>query len=70
LYLIAARISGLGDLEAFDGIEPWQRARNRAVDASRFDPGAVEAYLGTRRLVRPFSARPGRGCRIPASPWT
>lgn len=45
LYLIAARISGLGDLDAFDSIQQWQRARNRALSAARFDPGATEAYL-------------------------
>lgn len=45
LYLIAARISGLGDLDAFDGIQPWQRDRNRALAAGRFDPAAAEAYL-------------------------
>ena len=45
LYLIAARISGLGDLAALDGIRPWKRARNQALDAGRFDPGAVERYF-------------------------
>ena len=45
LYLIAARIGGLGDLEALDGIRPWKQARNRALEAGRFDPGAVERYF-------------------------
>jgi len=45
LYLIAARISGLDDLEAFDDIQSWKRARNQALHARRFDPGAAETYL-------------------------
>jgi CRISPR system Cascade subunit CasA len=45
LYLIAARISGLDDLAALDGIRPWKQARNRALDAGRFDPAAIERYF-------------------------
>ena len=45
LYLIAARISGLGDLEALDGIRPWKQARNQALAAGRFDPDATGRYF-------------------------
>jgi CRISPR system Cascade subunit CasA len=44
-YLIAARISGLGDLDAVDGLRPWKQDRTRVLAAGLFDPGAVERYF-------------------------
>ena len=68
LYLIAARIGGLGDLEALDGIRPWKQARNRALAAGRFDPGAVRGTSPGTRTGSTCSDRPGRGCKTPGSP--
>lgn len=45
LYLIASRITGLGDLDTLDGILPWKRERREAFAARRFDPRAVEKYF-------------------------
>jgi CRISPR system Cascade subunit CasA len=45
LYLIAARVTGLGDLDTVDGLRPWNQERNRVLPAGLFDPGAVERYF-------------------------
>jgi CRISPR system Cascade subunit CasA len=61
LYLITARIAGLDDVEAVDGIAGWKRARNRAFAARRFDGDAIRGY---------FSRYDGRFDLFdPARPW-
>jgi CRISPR system Cascade subunit CasA len=45
LYLIAARISGLGDLESAPGLVPWKRERARILTTGRFEPEAVSGYF-------------------------
>ncbi len=45
LYLIASRITGLGDPDAFDSLAAWKRERREALAAGRFDPDAVKEYL-------------------------
>jgi CRISPR system Cascade subunit CasA len=45
LYLIAARITGLGDIDAIDGLQHWKRDRSRILAAASFDPDATARYF-------------------------
>lgn len=45
LYLIAARVTGLGDCDGFDSLTEWKRERRRVLAAGRFDPRAATAYF-------------------------
>jgi CRISPR system Cascade subunit CasA len=61
LYLIAARITGLGDLDTVDGLRSWKRDRDRVLAAGRFDPASAERY---------FAAHAGRFDLFhPSRPW-
>lgn len=45
LYLIAARITGLGDLDAADSLRSWKRDRSQVLAAGHFDPAAAGRYF-------------------------
>ena len=67
LYLIAARISGLGDLRP--GQHPaMETGRSQALAAGRFDPAAAGRYLTAHADRFDLFHPPGRGCRTPGWP--
>jgi CRISPR system Cascade subunit CasA len=45
LYLIAARITGLGNCDDFDGLAEWKRERRRVLAAGQFEAAAVARYF-------------------------
>jgi CRISPR system Cascade subunit CasA len=45
LYLIAARITGLGDCDGFDSLTEWKHERRRVLAAGRFDAAGVKRYF-------------------------
>jgi CRISPR system Cascade subunit CasA len=45
LYLIAARVTGLGNCDDFDSLTEWKRERRQALAAGQFDAAAVERYF-------------------------
>lgn len=45
LYLIAARITGLDDLDAMDDWRTWKRDRRKVLSAGQFDQAAITQYF-------------------------
>jgi CRISPR system Cascade subunit CasA len=45
LYVMAARITGLGDPEGFDSLTAWKRERRHVLATGQFAAEAVKAYL-------------------------
>jgi CRISPR system Cascade subunit CasA len=61
LYLIASRITGLGNPAGFDDLRSWKRERRRVLMAGRFDQDAVAEYF--------TACADGLDLFHPARPW-
>lgn len=61
LYLIAARITGLDDLDLMEDWPSWKRDRRKVLESGRFDQAAIDGY---------FTAHSGRfDLFSPDRPW-